>query len=117
MGVPFDRLVAASGSGGTHAGLVAGLHGVHANLPLTGVSVRAEKVAQEEKIHALAQAVADLMGIGTPVPRELVEVVDAYVGPGYSLPTGGDGGGGAALRPPRGHPARPRLHRQDGGRA
>jgi D-cysteine desulfhydrase len=87
LGVPFDRLVAASGSGGTHAGLVAGLHGVHAALPLTGVSVRAEKVAQEEKIHALAQAVADLLGVATPVPRHLVEVVDAYVGPGYSLPT------------------------------
>jgi D-cysteine desulfhydrase len=87
LGVPFDRLVAASGSGGTHAGLVAGLHGVHADLPLIGVSVRAEKSAQEEKIHALAQAVADLLGIDTAVPRDLVEVVDGYVGPGYSLPT------------------------------
>jgi len=87
QGVAFDRMVAASGSGGTHAGLLAGLHGVHANLPLTGVSVRAARAPQEEKIHALAQAVADLLGIATPVPRAAVEVVDDFVGPGYSLPT------------------------------
>ncbi len=87
MGVAFDHLVASSGSGGTHAGLVVGLHGVNANLPLTGVSVRAAKAPQEAKIHDLAQATADLLGVRTPVPRELVEVVDDYVGPGYSLPT------------------------------
>lgn len=86
-GVAFDAMVAASGSGGTHAGLVAGLHGVSANLPLVGVSVRAEKAAQEAKIHALAQAAADRLGVRAPVPRDLVEVVDDYVGPGYSLPT------------------------------
>jgi len=86
-GVAFDHMVASSGSGGTHAGLLAGLHGVNANLPLTGVSVRAAKAPQEEKIHGLAQATADLLGVRAPVPRELVEVVDDYVGPGYSLPT------------------------------
>jgi D-cysteine desulfhydrase len=87
MGVAFDHMVASSGSGGTHAGLLAGLHGVNANLPLTGVSVRAAKAPQEEKIHGLAQAAADLLGVKPSVPRELVEVVDDYVGPGYSLPT------------------------------
>jgi D-cysteine desulfhydrase len=49
--------------------------------------VRAAKAPQEEKIHGLAQATADLLGVKSPVPRELVEVVDDYVGPGYSLPT------------------------------
>lgn len=87
MGVAFDHLVAASGSGGTHAGLVAGLHGLNANLPLVGVSVRAAKAPQEERIHTLAQAAADRLGIAAPVPRTAVEVVDDYVGPGYSLPT------------------------------
>ncbi|MFO8149632.1 MAG: D-cysteine desulfhydrase [Trueperaceae bacterium] len=87
LGVAFDHMVASSGSGGTHAGLLAGLHGVNANLPLTGVSVRAARAPQEEKIHGLAQAAANLLGVRSPVPRELVEVVDDYVGPGYSLPT------------------------------
>jgi D-cysteine desulfhydrase len=87
MGVPFDAVVAASGSGGTHAGLLTGLHAANANLPLVGISVRAERGPQEEKIHALAQGAADLLSVGTPVPRVAVEVADAFVGPGYSLPT------------------------------
>jgi D-cysteine desulfhydrase len=87
LGVAFDHLVASSGSGGTHAGLVAGLHGVNANLPLTGISVRAAKAPQEEKIHALAQAATELLGVRTPPPRDAVTVLDDYVGPGYSLPT------------------------------
>jgi D-cysteine desulfhydrase len=86
-GVAFDRLVVASGSGGTHAGIVAGLHGVNADLPVTGISVRAERAAQEAKIHGLAQEVATLAGVATPVPRDAVVVEDGYVGPGYSLPT------------------------------
>jgi D-cysteine desulfhydrase len=87
QGLRFDHVVTASGSGGTHAGLLAGLHGVNANLPLIGISVRAATAPQEEKIHALAQATADLLGVAQPVPRAAVEVIDAQVGPGYSLPT------------------------------
>lgn len=87
QGVAFDGLVVASGSGGTHAGLLAGLHGVHAHLPVLGVSVRAERAAQETKIHGLAQQAAALAGVDTAVPRDAVVVDDAYVGPGYSLPT------------------------------
>ena len=85
--VAFDHWVCASGSGGTHAGLLAGLHGVNAGIPLTGVSVRAERAAQEEKIWRLAQAVCDLAGVAVDVPEEAVVVRDDQVGPGYSLPT------------------------------
>jgi D-cysteine desulfhydrase len=87
IGLPFDKVVAASGSGGTHAGLLAGLHAANANLPLIGISVRAQRAAQVEKIHGLAQQTADLLGVTAPLPRERVEVADAFVGPGYSLPT------------------------------
>ena len=85
--LPFDRLVVASGSGGTHSGLVAGLHAHSTELPVLGVSTRAAKAAQEEKIFALAQQAADLCGSKHPLAREAVAVIDDYVGPGYSLPT------------------------------
>ena len=82
-----DHVVCASGSGGTHAGLLAGFHAGPDGLPLTGVSVRADRASQVEKIHGLANDVCELAG-GTPdVRAEEVEVLDAYVGPGYSLPT------------------------------
>lgn len=87
QGVAFDHVVAASGSGGTHAGLVAGLHGATAGVPLTGVSVRAERAAQEAKIHRLASETFALAGGAGEVPRDAVVVRDDQVGPGYSLPT------------------------------
>jgi D-cysteine desulfhydrase len=86
-GIAFDRLFCASGSGGTHAGLVAGLHADSANLPVVGVSVRAERGPQEEKIFRLARQATELAGTVGPLPREAVIVSDDYVGPGYSLPT------------------------------
>ena len=87
MGVPFDRVVCSSGSGGTHAGLVTGMVGANAHIPVSGISVRAAAGPQEEKLHALAGEVAELLGIRGGVPREAFKVFDAYVGPGYSLPT------------------------------
>lgn len=89
LGLAFDHLVCSSGSGGTHAGLVAGMVGVNANIPVTGISVRAKKDPQEAKLHALAQEVAKNLNIRGGVPREAFKVFDDYVGPGYSLPTEG----------------------------
>ncbi len=89
LGLELDHVLASSGSGGTHAGLLAGLHGTSAGIPVTGISTRAAKDAQEEKILRLADATAELAGIATPIPAESVTVFDDYVGPGYSLPTEG----------------------------
>ncbi|MCG8425037.1 MAG: D-cysteine desulfhydrase [Proteobacteria bacterium] len=87
LGLKIDHIVTASGSGGTHAGLVAGLHGTNAGIPVTGISVRAAREPQEERLHGLAQKAAELAGVRTAIPRDAMVVRDAYVGPGYSLPT------------------------------
>ena len=87
LSLALDHVVVSSGSGGTHAGLVAGFHAAQAGLPVTGISVRAERVAQEAKIRALADDALRLAGAAAGVPSEAVVVDDAYVGPGYSLPT------------------------------
>lgn len=86
-GLAFDHVVCASGSGGTHAGLAAGFHSMSAQLSLTGISVRAEKHAQEKKLHTLANGVLELVGVSPHLPKESIVVLDEYVGPGYSLPT------------------------------
>ncbi|WP_164157918.1 D-cysteate sulfo-lyase [Sandarakinorhabdus rubra] len=85
-GVAFDRLVVASGSAGTHAGLVAGLVALNAQLPVTGINVRRQRAEQEANVLKLAQATADFMGTPQPVADDIV-ALDAWVGPGYSLPT------------------------------
>jgi D-cysteine desulfhydrase len=86
MGVAFDHVVCASGSAGTHAGLLVGLEGASAQLPLTGINVRRAQAEQEGNVHALARQTADLLGVATPA-RERVRALGDWVGPGYALPT------------------------------
>jgi D-cysteine desulfhydrase len=86
MGVAFDRIVVASGSAGTHAGLLAGLIAIGAGIPVTGINVRRPRAEQEGNVHALATATAAFLGVPA-APREAVVALDEWVGPGYSLPT------------------------------
>ena len=89
LGLRLDHIVVSSGSGGTHAGMVVGNVGNNSNIPVTGISVRAKKEPQEEKLHKLANETAELLGVRGGVPREAFTVLDDYVGAGYSLPTAG----------------------------
>ena len=85
-GLALDHVVCASGSAGTHAGLLVGLLGNNAHLPLTGINVRRPQAEQERNVHTLAARTAALLGLDEP-PRETVRALDQWVGPGYSLPT------------------------------
>lgn len=87
MNIPFDHIICASGSAGTHAGLVTGLVGNNANIPLTGISVNRKKNLQEKTVYDLAKATGEKLESRTMIQPEDVVVFDGYVGPGYSLPT------------------------------
>ena len=87
LGLDLDYVVCASGSAGTQAGLVVGLYGCNANIPVLGINVSREKEEQEEIVHNLVVETASRVGIGAEVPREAVTCFGDYVGPGYSLPT------------------------------
>jgi D-cysteine desulfhydrase len=87
LGLRLDHVVCASGSTGTHAGLLAGLVGNNSHLPVTGINVRRTREEQEPNVHKLAQDVAELLGIRGGVPREAVIALGDWVGPGYSLPS------------------------------
>jgi D-cysteine desulfhydrase len=86
MELAFDHVVCASGSAGTHAGLLVGLTGVNADIPLTGINVRRPRVEQEGNVHKLAVEAARFANL--PIPsRDAVVALDEWVGPGYSIPT------------------------------
>ncbi len=87
MGVRLDHIVCASGSAGTHAGLITGLVGNNANIPLTGINVRRTREEQEPMVHKLAEQTASTLCIRGGVPREAITALGDWVGPGYSLPT------------------------------
>jgi len=86
-GQRIDHVICASGSGGTHAGLVTGFAGNNARIPVTGISVRHPREKQEKHILDLANATASLLGLDAELSDAAVVVRDEYVGPGYSLPT------------------------------
>lgn len=86
-GLDFSAVVCASGSGGTHAGLLAGSI-VRSGPPIFGVSVRFDRATQEARIRALTAATLERLEWHGEVPSSAVVVDDAAVGPGYSIPTG-----------------------------
>ena len=89
MGLKIDRVVHATGSAGTQAGLVVGLIGINAGVRVLGIGVRAPKDRQEANVHKLAQEVAEYVGVHGGVPRQAVEANCDYVGAGYGQPTDG----------------------------
>lgn len=88
-GLRIDYVVHATGSAGTQAGLVAGFCGSGSQIPVLGISTKAAKEAQEEKVFALAQETAALCGLPDSVKRSDVIANSDYVGEGYGIPTQG----------------------------
>lgn len=82
----FDSIVVASGSGGTHGGLLAGkaLFGFPGTI--LGVSTRHATAAQKAHIESLARETLVFLESKAAIPADWVKVGDDWVGPGYSIP-------------------------------
>jgi len=89
MGLRIDRVVHATGSTGTQAGIVAGLQGCNSGIEVLGISVRAPRQQQEENVYRLAAATTRYLGIKTELERSTVVANSDYVGGGYGVPTPG----------------------------
>jgi L-cysteate sulfo-lyase len=88
-GLHIDHLVHATGSAGTQAGLVVGLHALNSPIRLLGIGVRAPREKQETMVHDLGCRTWDLLGLRGQLPRETVAANSDYVGGGYGVPTPG----------------------------
>ena len=84
--VTFDRVVVASGSCGTHSGLVVGAQSINFDAPITGVNVRRPRAEQEGNVLKLARETAAFLELSAPEAKQ-VAALDDWVGPGYALPT------------------------------
>ncbi|MGD8700659.1 MAG: D-cysteine desulfhydrase [Gemmatimonadales bacterium] len=83
----FEHLVCASGSGGTHSGLLVGLGAMSSEIQVTGISVRRPVAEQEELIGGLVTETRKFLGLPSELSQGELKIFDDYVGPGYSLPT------------------------------
>ncbi|PZX17003.1 D-cysteine desulfhydrase [Palleronia aestuarii] len=85
-GLAIDRIVTATGSAGTQAGLIVGLKAINAGIPLMGFGVRAPREKQEANVYDLACRTAEKLGCPGIVAREDVVADCDYVGEGYGIP-------------------------------
>lgn len=85
LDLAVDRIVTATGSAGTHGGLVAGLAVMGADVPVLGFGVRAPKARQEAMVLKLARETAALLGRPDAVTEDMVVADCDYVGEGYGL--------------------------------
>jgi len=85
--VTFDYVVVPVGSGGTMAGLVAGLKEAGSQARVLGMNVLMKAETQEPLIWKLIHEIADLYQVGRTAVREDVQCFADGLGPGYALPT------------------------------
>ncbi|MCA9712211.1 MAG: D-cysteine desulfhydrase family protein [Myxococcales bacterium] len=83
LGVRFDAIVHAVGSGGTSAGLELGRRLLRLHAMIYGVNVCDDAAYFRDRIAALAVATAQQYALPVDVPPEEIELIDGYVGEGY----------------------------------
>lgn len=87
LGLAVDHIVLASGSGGTQGGLIAGLAALNSPIAVTGIDIDAEAQEVAERVRAVADGTAALLGVRGGVPQDAVTVEAGYAGPDYGQPT------------------------------
>lgn len=82
---PIDRIVFATSSGGTQAGMIVGasLHGYTGKI--TGISINPPAIKIKPQIAALATETAALLNHPLEITADQVEVNDSYLGGGYGV--------------------------------
>lgn len=83
--VSIDRIVFASSSGGTQAGLVAGAQIYKFDVSITGISVDTPSSTLSEGVAALANEIGSLLGHQLDLNAAHIEVNDNYLGEGYAV--------------------------------
>lgn len=86
LGKSFTHIVVVSGSGGTHAGLLAGLHLSKSTSTLIGATISRPVEKQRPIIEALVEGVSGLLGTDAAAVKPAINLDDSMYLPGYGLP-------------------------------
>ena len=82
VGVQFDTVIVATGSGGTLAGLA--MSGLQANV--LGVAVCDDRATFRQRVHEIAQQ-AQTLNMGLTLPSDGWDVLEGHQGEGYAIST------------------------------
>jgi len=89
MEINIDAIVCTSGSTGTHAGILTGIFGNNAHIPVIGIGINRKKEIQRQAVHDLSVKLAEKLKLPQAPDLEEVIVFDDYIGEGYSRVTEG----------------------------
>ena len=84
-GMNFDRIVFASSSGGTQAGLIVGAHAASYRGQILGISVDPTAAVLKQAVAELATATAAHLGIDRTFSPDEIVANDDYLGGGYAV--------------------------------
>lgn len=87
QGLSVDQVVLATGSAGTQAGLLAGLHLQESPVRVLGICTSRSAEEQARKVGKLCDETLELLEVQRPLPREAVHTNGDYVGQGDGVPT------------------------------
>ncbi|MCP3918148.1 MAG: D-cysteine desulfhydrase family protein [bacterium] len=82
-----SHVFVATGSAGTHGGLLAGLRCAGSNLRVVGVAVSETAEAKRVKVRSLVEQVCSVLEAQATVTDDDIVVRDDWVGPGYGVVT------------------------------
>jgi D-cysteine desulfhydrase family pyridoxal phosphate-dependent enzyme len=85
QGETFDRILFASSSGGTQAGMIAGAAMEGMPVRVTGISVDLDSESLRGRITPLLERIADLINLDLDPAAVEIDVNDNYLGGGYAV--------------------------------
>ena len=86
-GIMLDAIVLATGSCGTHAGLLAGVHLLQLPWRIEGFTVSRPVDEVQAKVLSLAQAAVERLGFSSKIDPQNVIIHGGFIGQGYGIPT------------------------------
>ncbi|HSF14897.1 MAG TPA: D-cysteine desulfhydrase family protein [Vicinamibacteria bacterium] len=85
LGITFDHVVLATGSGGTQAGLMVGASALAPHVKVVGISVSGEKQVVKEQVARIANETAEALELSNRFSPEETIVIDDYIGEAYGV--------------------------------
>lgn len=85
QGMKFDRIIFASSSGGTQAGMIVGVKALDLATHITGISVDKPSDELQSIILELAHQISELLRLNLDFQADEVDVDDRYLGGGYAV--------------------------------
>ena len=87
LGMRVDRVVHATGSSGTQAGLIAGFDGMRSGVQVLGITVGRPRDNQEKNVGRLLDETWAHLGLKSTASHDNIAANDSYFGEAYGLPT------------------------------